>query len=341
MIYLKQSTASQSVLIGPFVDDSDGATPETALSIANTDIRLSPNGGNMVAKNSGGGTHDEAGMYSITLDATDTATVGSLQLSVKVTGALYVFHDFQVLEETIYDKLFGSGATGDLGVDVVKISGDSTAADNLELITELSRGVTINSTGGSAGKDADDLIDDVWDEAASGHNTGGSFGKAIRQTKEASVSIESTVNDLSASTTSFVTDLTEATDDHYTDVSIVFIDGNLAGQSRPILSYNGTTKAITLDEALTEAPADGDAFIIKTGHIHPISQVLTTQMTESYAADGTAPTLAQALFNIQQTLGDFSITGTTITVKKLDGSTTAMTYTLDDATTPTSRTRAT
>lgn len=72
-----------------------------------------------------------------------------------------------------------------------------------------------------------------------------------------------------------------------------------------------------------------------------VSDVLTTQMTEAYAADGTSPTLAQALFNIQQTLGDFSITGTTITVKKLDGATTAMTYTLDDATTPTSRTRAT
>jgi hypothetical protein len=72
-----------------------------------------------------------------------------------------------------------------------------------------------------------------------------------------------------------------------------------------------------------------------------VSDILTTQMTESYATDGTAPTLAQAIFNLQQTLGDFAITGTTISVKKIDGSTEAMTYTLDDATTPTSRTRAT
>jgi len=72
-----------------------------------------------------------------------------------------------------------------------------------------------------------------------------------------------------------------------------------------------------------------------------VEDILTTQMTESYATDGTAPTLAQALFNLQQTLGDFAITGTTISVKKIDGSTEAMTYTLDDATTPTSRTRAT
>lgn len=134
MLYLKQSTASQAVLIGPFVDDTDGATAETGLTIANTDIRVSKNGGNMASKNSGGGTHDEAGWYQITLDATDTNTVGSLQVSVDVAGALPVWAEFQVLEEVVYDALFASGATGDLDVNVASISGDSTAADNLELM---------------------------------------------------------------------------------------------------------------------------------------------------------------------------------------------------------------
>ena len=69
--------------------------------------------------------------------------------------------------------------------------------------------------------------------------------------------------------------------------------------------------------------------------------LLTTQMTEAYAADNVDPTVAQCLFMIQQTIGDFSISGTTITTKKIDGSTTASTYTLDDGTNPTSRTRAT
>jgi len=69
--------------------------------------------------------------------------------------------------------------------------------------------------------------------------------------------------------------------------------------------------------------------------------LLTTQMTEAYAADGTAPTVAQALFAIQQFLQERSTATTTVTVKKLDGSTSAMTFTLDDATTPTSITRAT
>ena len=112
MIILKQSTASQSVLIGPFVDSTDGVTAETALTIANTDIRMSKAGGNMAAKNSGGGTHDEAGWYTITFDATDTNTAGSLQVSVAMSGALPVFAEFQVIEEAVYDALYASGATG-------------------------------------------------------------------------------------------------------------------------------------------------------------------------------------------------------------------------------------
>ena len=191
---------------------------------------------------------------------------------------------------------------------------------------------------------AEEIADTVWDEATSGHNVGGSFGKALRQTKEATVSIESTVNDGSPSATGFVTALTEATNNHYQDVSVVFIDGNLAGQSKAILSYNGSTKAFNFDEGFTEAPASGDSFIVKTDHVHSVSQitsdVLTTQMTESYAADGTAPTVAQALFLIQQSLGDFSISNGTLTVKKLDGSTTAAEFTLSPSGNPTSTTRA-
>src|SRR5687767_8512651 len=110
MLYLKQSTASQAVLIGPFVD-TDGAAV-TGLTIDAADIRLSKNGANIVGKNSGGGTHDELGMYTITFDATDTDTVGRLQLTVAETGALIVYHEFQVLEEAVFDQLIGASALG-------------------------------------------------------------------------------------------------------------------------------------------------------------------------------------------------------------------------------------
>lgn len=54
----------------------------------------------------------------------------------------------------------------------------------------------------------------------------------------------------------------------------------------------------------------------------------TVAMAESYAADGAAPTPAQALFQILGREYEFAIAGDTLTVKKLDGSTTAMTFTL-------------
>lgn len=72
-----------------------------------------------------------------------------------------------------------------------------------------------------------------------------------------------------------------------------------------------------------------------------IASIFTTAVTEAYRADGAAPTLAQAMCEILGHLGESSISGTTKTVKQFDGTTTAATFTLNDATTPTAITRAT
>lgn len=72
-----------------------------------------------------------------------------------------------------------------------------------------------------------------------------------------------------------------------------------------------------------------------------VAALWTTALTESYAADGAAGTPAQILYLIQQAITEFSINSTTKTIKKLDGLTTAATETLDDASSPTSITRAT
>lgn len=62
-------------------------------------------------------------------------------------------------------------------------------------------------------------------------------------------------------------------------------------------------------------------------------------MTESYSTDGATKTPIQALYEIAQMLQEASVSSTTMTVKKVNGSTTAMTLTLNDATDPTSITR--
>lgn len=140
-MFLKQATGSQSRIIGPFVDDTDFKTAETGLTIANTDIKLMANGAASVNKNSGGGTHRANGCYGVTFDATDTATVGELEVSVVVSGALPVFHKFFVLEEAVYDALFGASAVGyvaDQPVNATKLGGTTqTGADVGSLVAKF------------------------------------------------------------------------------------------------------------------------------------------------------------------------------------------------------------
>lgn len=109
MIFLRQSTASQEVILGPFLDDTDGKTAETGLTIANTDIKIWKTGGTTESdKNSGGATHIASGRYYAVLDATDTNTIGPLEVNVHVSGALPVKVRCCVLDEAVYDVMFGT-----------------------------------------------------------------------------------------------------------------------------------------------------------------------------------------------------------------------------------------
>ena len=145
-IWLKQSTASQEVCLGPFVDSTDGKTAETGLTIANTDIVLWKMGGTTTGtKNSGGGTHMAGGLYSAVLDATDTGTLGGLVALVNVAGALPVRHEFQVLPANIYDSVIAG--TDTLNADVTLWLGTAAATPTVAGVPE----VDITHFNGTAG----------------------------------------------------------------------------------------------------------------------------------------------------------------------------------------------
>src|SRR3990172_7459846 len=136
--FLKLSTAVD-VLIGPFIDDTDGKTAETGLTI---DAELSKNGQGLANKNDAtapvhdaGGTVD--GYYNCELDATDTNTLGTLTLVAHAAGFLPVRHDFQVLPAIIYDALFNTAATDYLPVDVVQWNGTAVSAPATAGIPEV------------------------------------------------------------------------------------------------------------------------------------------------------------------------------------------------------------
>jgi len=110
---LRQSTAGQEVPIGKYVDETDGITPLTALTIANTDIKLLPTGAtSFTNKNSGGGTHISAGHYYAVLNATDTATIGPMKIIIDMPGALPNEVWCEVLDEALYDWKYGTTAPG-------------------------------------------------------------------------------------------------------------------------------------------------------------------------------------------------------------------------------------
>lgn len=110
----------------------------------------------------------------------------------------------------------------------------------------------------------------------------------------------------------------------------------------------GAAAAVTVANALPTsgflagaADAGGAAVLDAVTQQQIVNSVLTTVLTESYAVDGASPTLTQAILLVLQHMSESSINGVTKTVKKLDGNTTAATFTLNSATTPTTITRTT
>ena len=104
---------------------------------------------------------------------------------------------------------------------------------------------------------------------------------------------------------------------------------------------NITAGTITTTTNLTNAPTVGDlTATMKASVVTAALSALSTAITETYAADGANASAIQLLYEAVQNLTEFIISGTTKTAKKRDGSTTAATYTLNDATNPTGITRA-
>ena len=165
----------------------------------------------------------------------------------------------------------------------------------------------ITNDGALAGDDIDTelgayLADKVLDEALSGHTTAGSLGKAVADVEvDTSTTLQAELDGIQADTEDI--------------------------QARLPAALVGGRIDATIDATGMESGA--------------IDAILTRTMTEAYAAAGAEMTVAQALYEICQVFSEFAISGSTITVKQRDGSTTAMTFTLDSAIQPTSRTRAT
>ena len=138
---LKANTAVD-VLIGPFIDETDGITSLPALTLNAADILLSKLGQGLTLKTDAtAAAADSIGYYNCELDATDTGSEGTLTLVVHKTSALPVRHEYMVLSEAAWDSKYAAKDTGfmSVNVDTIKTQTVTCAA-----------GVTVNPSVGAA-----------------------------------------------------------------------------------------------------------------------------------------------------------------------------------------------
>ena len=231
------------------------------------------------------------------------------------TAAIEV--DTQDIQSRIPAALVGGRIDANMGA----ISADATAADNLEAALDGTGGVTI--TAGLTGNVTGNLSGSVGSVTGNvGGNVAGSVGSVTGN-------IGGNLAGSVGSVTGAVGSVTGNVGGNVAG-SVGSVTGNVGG------NVVGSVGSVTAEVTPTAASKTGYR-LSATG----VGDILTTALTESYAADGAAPTLSQAIFAIQQMMQERAITTTTLTVKKLDGTTAAMTFTLDDANSPTSITRAT
>ena len=209
-----------------------------------------------------------------------------------------------------------AGVVATVSADVVSVSGDSTAADNLEADYD---GTGYNKSASTIGTKTANPDMRGTDSAFLASSAPTNFGDLAitASTGRVTVGTNSDKTGYSISGTLQTLDALNNFDPAADTVANVTTAGTVT---------NGVTVSTVSDGAIG---ADAVADIWST-----------TALAESYASDGSTGTPAQLLYMIQQATTEFAISGTSLTVKKVDGSTTAGVWTLDDASAPTSRTRA-
>jgi hypothetical protein len=277
MIYLRQSTASQEVQLGIFLDSTDAVTPETGLTIANTDIKLFKTGAaGEVDKNSGGATHDAGGKYIAVLDATDTDTTGSMTITCQVAGALPVKVTCVVLSAQVYDSIISG--SDNLEVDLVSMvgaSGTALPSTQASVDTKASQ-VSVDSVEGKV-----DVIDTNVDailvdtgttipatlsglstfNAASDTVDVGAINGSTDAASNLATSAEQIITGSVSSGTagSLVTDLPSKASNFWVGRIVIFTSGTLAGSASNVTASTGSTLTVN---GFSAAPSASDTFAI-------------------------------------------------------------------------------
>jgi hypothetical protein len=144
MGYILKTNTATRIAVGPLVDQTDGITAETSLTVTGLSAQLYQikNDGTAVVRTqfsptASGGNNDMAlvasstdGMYDLELTAAQLNFLGNARVSFyDVDGFCVHWIDLHVVSAAYFNWIFGSTIPD---VNATQISGDSTAADNLE-----------------------------------------------------------------------------------------------------------------------------------------------------------------------------------------------------------------
>ncbi len=241
---------------------------------------------NQVDANSLTGGTSPADIYTYFTTGTNEDAFKTDTSTLATAASIAALNDFNPSTDTVANVTTVGSVTNPVATDAASRTASQADVSALATAASIAALNDLSST---------DVENAVWDASLSSHNTGGTTGKSLKQIKEGTITIESSINDASATTTSFVTALTETTTSYDSNKNKVFIDGHLSGQARIITHYNGTTKTITLEEPLTSAPADGDQFLILATHENSVAGSAGGVWNESQSGHTTVGTFGYYL----------------------------------------------
>lgn len=229
MRYLRTNTATR-VGIGPFLDKTDGVTPEVAITVTSCKLTMTVDDGGVptlvldTAPTASGGandmvhiTGDDAGMYDLELAAANVNYLGRAKVIIADAAThCPVWEDFMILPAMIYDSLV-------LGTD--RLDANITHA-----------------------------ADVAWGS--------GAIVRAAFAADTGLQSIRSNTAQAGAATTITLDASASAVNSFYLGNSILLTGGTGVGQFRTMTGYVGATKVATVDSAWATNPDNTTTFAI-------------------------------------------------------------------------------
>lgn len=296
MAILKQSTVYTRTFL--MVQTSDHLTPITGATVTVNISKAGAAGGAAAGAVSQVDSTNMPGWYKVALTTADTATLGDLSYHCTATSADPTDFVDQVAANILGDTLPAN--TTQLAGQTVTAGAGVTFPSSVASPTNITAGTittTTNLTNAPTSGDFTATMKTSLNAATPASVTGAVGSVTGNVGGNVTGSVGSVAGNVTGSVASVVGAVGSVTG------AVGSVTGNVGG------SVASVTAAVTVSGAST--------------------------LTESYAAQGAGLTIAQALYGINQMLNQKVVSGTTVTIKKRDGTTSAKTFTLDSATTPT------